>query len=200
MSTLEQAIQQNDLIADPHSGTCELAQFGGATREKGFLGVLVDTFDLGNRLGASVVGTVAGSAAARINLAAGDTIISVCGIGLFSAIALGEEISNHHPGEHVTLTWITPQGSSRFARVRLSREPDAGSRATHSGRGLAARGVAHFEPRDTRAPTPKPSGSRLVDSFRRGALRSTRRAASRRSARRSRPTRNSSRRESPSAR
>ncbi len=86
-----------------------------------FLGVLIDTFDLGDRLGASVVGTVANSAAARIGLAAGDTITSFSGIGLTSADSLRDEISTHVPGEHVNVTWLTPHGTAHLACVQLSR-------------------------------------------------------------------------------
>lgn len=90
---------------------------------KGFLGVLVDTLDHRELQGVRVVGTVAGSTAARIGLATGDTITSFGGMQPASAIALGNFVSTCHPGQHVDLTWTTPQGSAHFANVRLSREP-----------------------------------------------------------------------------
>lgn len=130
MSNLEHAIRHSDLNLGPRSRVCEPAsdrwQSGDAARIKGCLGVLVNTFDLAERPGATVVGTIAGSAAARVGLAAGDTITSVCGIGLSTAVALGEVISIFHPGEHVNLTWITPGGTAHFASVRLSRAPAPG--------------------------------------------------------------------------
>jgi hypothetical protein len=114
MSNLEHAIRHSDLNLGPRSRVCEPAsdqwQSGDAARIKGCLGVLVDTFDLAERPGATVVGTIAGSAAARVGLAAGDTITSVCGIGLSTAVALGKVISIYHAGEHVNLTWIAPGG------------------------------------------------------------------------------------------
>jgi S1-C subfamily serine protease len=91
------------------------------TRVNGFLGVLVDKLDLGIPQGVSVVGTVARSPAARIGLAAGDTITSIAGTGPSSAIALGKIISANRPGQHLDLTWTTPNGTAHYAKVRLSR-------------------------------------------------------------------------------
>jgi S1-C subfamily serine protease len=93
------------------------------SRTKGFLGVLVDTSDRRGVKGVPIVGTIAGSAAARVGLSTGDTISSISGVGLFTGAALGELISACLPGEHVTVAWVTPQGTGHFACVRLSHEP-----------------------------------------------------------------------------
>jgi len=90
---------------------------------KGFLGVIVGSFAPGRTMGVSVGGTFAGSAAARVGLAAGDTITSVGGTGLTSAASLRERISASESGEHVNVVWITPQGTGHVASARLSREP-----------------------------------------------------------------------------
>ncbi len=93
------------------------------SRAKGFLGVLVDTSGRGEVKGVPIVGTIASSAAARVGLSTGDTITSISGVGLFTGAALGEMISACLPGEHVTVAWVTPQGTGHFACVRLSLEP-----------------------------------------------------------------------------
>jgi hypothetical protein len=133
------------------------------SRTVGFLGVLVDALDFSARAGAAVVGSVAGSSAARVGLAAGDTITSVNGVGITTAKALGDALSMQRPGDHVTLTWVTPHKTAHVANVRLSRAPESKARIYRQERRLR-RSAPRSGPESARSTMP-PRGRRdLVTS------------------------------------
>lgn len=137
MSNVQHAVRQSGFAPGPlrsDAGSTGARRLPPASRIRGFLGVLVDSFDPRGSKGISVLGTFAGSAAARVGLAVGDTITSVDGIGLSSGASLGELISGSDPGEHVTVAWTTPQGTGHLACVRLSREPSKIRLATVTSR------------------------------------------------------------------
>ena len=126
MNKFEDAVKQSDLAHRPQKsnrGLMGARRSPNTSHTDGFLGVLVDRFGQRSVDGASVVGTIAGSAAARVGLGTGDTFTAVSGVGLVTGAPLGALISARDPGEHMTVTWITPQGTAHFASVRLSRDP-----------------------------------------------------------------------------
>jgi S1-C subfamily serine protease len=75
--------------------------------------------------GATVVGVVAGSAAAGAGLVAGDVITSLGGQSVDSAHALGAAMSQHHPGDKVSVTWTSQDGQTHTATVVLATGPAA---------------------------------------------------------------------------
>jgi S1-C subfamily serine protease len=126
MIDLKHFVRQTELLPRrlrSDDATRDVRRLPATSRSNGFLGVLIDTFDRRGSKGVPIVGAISGSAAARVGLAAGDSITSVGGVGLFTGAALRELISASLPGEHVTVAWVTPQGTGHFACVRLSREP-----------------------------------------------------------------------------
>jgi hypothetical protein len=128
MKSIQQLVRPNSVDREDHSssivGWISHRRADDHSSAAGFLGVFVDALDFAGTEGASVVGSVAGSSAARVGLAAGDTITSVNGIGIATANALGAVLSTQRPGDHVTLTWVTPYRTAHLAIIRLSRAPD----------------------------------------------------------------------------
>jgi len=73
--------------------------------------------------GVTVAGVVSGSPAAEAGLEAGDVITGVDGDAVTSASGLSDLIAVHHPGDSVTIHWITSAGSSKSAAVTLIHGP-----------------------------------------------------------------------------
>lgn len=92
----------------------------------GFLGVEIGSSAFGGPpSGATVAGVVAGSPAAQAGLAAGDVISSLDGETVTSASSLSTIMSQHHPGDKVTVTWTNSSGQSHSALVTLATGPAA---------------------------------------------------------------------------
>ena len=75
--------------------------------------------------GATVVGTVSGSAAAQAGLAAGDQITSVGGHTVSSSAEIASVLQQYHPGQKISLGWTDQSGQSHTATVTLTTGPAA---------------------------------------------------------------------------
>jgi S1-C subfamily serine protease len=73
--------------------------------------------------GASVAGTVSGSAAAQAGLAQGDVITSVAGRTITSATGVSAALAQHHPGDSISISWTDQTGQSHTATVQLGAGP-----------------------------------------------------------------------------
>ena len=73
--------------------------------------------------GATVAGVVSGGAAGSAGITAGDVITSVGGTPVASATALGATLQDYAPGDRVTVSWTTPQGTTGSATVTLGTGP-----------------------------------------------------------------------------
>ncbi len=107
------------------SGTASATVHIGATA---FLGIGVSSqsgLPGGTASGAQVAGIVAGTAAARAGITAGDTITGVAGKTVTSATDLRNEMTTLHPGQRVTVTWVSQSGQQQSASVVLGSGPAA---------------------------------------------------------------------------
>ncbi|MFI5068147.1 MAG: S1C family serine protease, partial [Streptosporangiales bacterium] len=75
--------------------------------------------------GATIVGTVAGSAAAQAGLAAGDQITSVGGHAVSSSPEIASVLQQYHPGQKISISWTDQSGQSHTATVTLTTGPAA---------------------------------------------------------------------------
>ena len=89
----------------------------GAT---GMLGVLIRS--QGSE-GALVEDVLSGGPAAGAGLAAGDVITGLGGTAVSSPTALTDLILEEHPGDHVTISWQTPEGGRQTATITLASGP-----------------------------------------------------------------------------
>jgi S1-C subfamily serine protease len=64
-----------------------------------------------------------GTAAAKTDLAAGDTITAVGGTTISSAGALSKAIATHQPGDRVTIGYTDADGAAHTATVTLLAGP-----------------------------------------------------------------------------
>ncbi len=87
----------------------------------GFLGVGVAASSSGN--GATVSSVAAGTPAAKAGLVAGDTITAVDGTAITGGTGLTTALHPHHPGDRVSLTWVSAAGASHTATVTLASGP-----------------------------------------------------------------------------
>ena len=101
----------------------------GAT---GFIGVEVSGANTGQGLpggsvstGAAVEGVVQGGPAAAAGIQAGDTIVSLNGKAVTSSTSLRNHLVIYHPGDHVTVHWLTPDGQGQSAQITLATGPAA---------------------------------------------------------------------------
>jgi S1-C subfamily serine protease len=100
----------------------------GAT---GFLGVEVESASnaaqqgVQTGSGAAVEGTLQGTPAASAGLSEGDVITSVDGHSVSSPSALQAALEEHHPGDKVTIGWMSESGQSQSASVTLANGPAA---------------------------------------------------------------------------
>jgi S1-C subfamily serine protease len=82
-----------------------------------FLGVqLADDF-------ATIAGVVDGSPAARLGLAAGDTVTSVDGTRVGTADQLRSAVGAHEPGDSITVDWSDTSGATHSGEVSLTTGP-----------------------------------------------------------------------------
>jgi S1-C subfamily serine protease len=73
--------------------------------------------------GASVAGTVTNGPAQEAGLAQGDVITSLGGTTITSANDLTNAMSQHHPGDKVSIGWTDTNGQTHTATVQLSSGP-----------------------------------------------------------------------------
>jgi S1-C subfamily serine protease len=84
-----------------------------------FLGVSVqDTAD-----GAGIAGVLSGGPAEQAGIAAGDVVTGIDGTTIGSADDLSSTLQGYDPGDRVTVTWTTADGTSQSATVTLATGP-----------------------------------------------------------------------------
>jgi S1-C subfamily serine protease len=92
----------------------------------GFLGVELASEAASGQFGSSgatISGTVDGSAAAQAGLAAGDTVNSINGQTVSSASGLSTAMESYKPGQQITIGWVDSSGQSHTATVTLGSGP-----------------------------------------------------------------------------
>jgi S1-C subfamily serine protease len=89
----------------------------------GFLGVGVTSTGVGN--GAEITQVAQNTPAASAGMVAGDVITSIDGTSISTATDVTTALAPHHPGDKVSITWITQSGSSMTASVTLASGPAA---------------------------------------------------------------------------
>src|SRR5699024_5836225 len=75
--------------------------------------------------GAVVAGVYEDTPAAEAGLAAGDTITAIGSTPITDGNSLSEAISDHEPGDTVSLTWTDTTGDNHTAEVTLTQGPAA---------------------------------------------------------------------------
>jgi len=73
--------------------------------------------------GTLVVGAICGGPAAAAGLTAGSVITSVNGTAIGAPQTVHNAIAKFHPGDSVSLTWVTPSGQHKTASVTLIQGP-----------------------------------------------------------------------------
>jgi S1-C subfamily serine protease len=73
--------------------------------------------------GTLVVGTICGGPAAAAGLTAGSVITSVNGTTIGAPPTVHNALAKSHPGDSVSLTWVTPSGQHKTASVTLTQGP-----------------------------------------------------------------------------
>jgi S1-C subfamily serine protease len=73
--------------------------------------------------GATIVRAVPGGPVAKAGLTAGDIITSLDGHSVTSSAQLSRLMITHHPGDHVTLGWMTASGHAHTSTVTLASGP-----------------------------------------------------------------------------
>jgi S1-C subfamily serine protease len=73
--------------------------------------------------GALIVGTICGSPAAAAGLTAGAVITAVNGQAVSSPDDLTGTLSRFHPGDTVSVTWVSPSGQQTTSRLHLAAGP-----------------------------------------------------------------------------
>jgi S1-C subfamily serine protease len=73
--------------------------------------------------GTLVVGTICGSPAAAAGLTAGSVITSVNGTTIGAPQTVHNALAKSHPGDSVSLTWVTPSGQHKTASMTLTQGP-----------------------------------------------------------------------------
>jgi S1-C subfamily serine protease len=73
--------------------------------------------------GTLVVGTICGSPAATAGLTAGSVITSVNGATIGAPQTVHNALAKSHPGDSVSLTWVTPSGQHKTASMTLTQGP-----------------------------------------------------------------------------
>jgi S1-C subfamily serine protease len=106
--------------ADKATGTVHVGQTA-------FLGVAVDLQQNQSggepASGATIVGVIRATPAARAGMVQGDTITSIGGHEIGAASDLQGVIERYHPGDKVTVTWTDQSGASHTASVTMVAGP-----------------------------------------------------------------------------
>ena len=90
----------------------------------GFIGVRIEPGQSSSP-GAPIRSAIGGMRAANSGIGAGDLIGELGNKTIGSATALTEALVPYHPGQRVTIGWITPQGLGRSATITLATGPAA---------------------------------------------------------------------------
>ena len=88
-----------------------------------FLGVELSAAPTQSGSGATVLGVLSGSPAAKAGLKAGDVIIAVNGRTASSATGLTDLMTQYRPGDKVTITWTDTAGKQHDTAVTLTPGP-----------------------------------------------------------------------------
>jgi S1-C subfamily serine protease len=88
-----------------------------------FLGVQIASSAVGDGTGATIVGALAGGAAANAGLGSGDVILLVAGHSVTSGSDLQSVIEGYHPGDKVTVVWQDQVGQTHSSVVTLTQGP-----------------------------------------------------------------------------
>jgi S1-C subfamily serine protease len=75
--------------------------------------------------GATVAGVISGSPAAAAGLTGGDVITGVGGHSISTPSGVQSALETHHPGDHVTISWMDQAGQTQTATVVLTTGPAA---------------------------------------------------------------------------
>jgi S1-C subfamily serine protease len=75
--------------------------------------------------GALIEGVVTGGPAAAAGIQGGDTIVSVNGKAVTSSSSLRNNLVIYHPGDKVTVKWVTQDGQTHSAQLTLATGPAA---------------------------------------------------------------------------
>jgi S1-C subfamily serine protease len=105
-----------------------LAGRGSATVHIGptaFIGVRIRTAPDSGPPGAPIEAAIGQSPAATAGIGPGDVIVELGNRSIDSATALTAALVPYHPGERVTVGWVTPQGVGRSATITLATGPAA---------------------------------------------------------------------------
>jgi S1-C subfamily serine protease len=110
------------------TGIADQIESGNATGAihigaSGFLGVELASEGTSSSSGATISGTVNGSAAEQTGLQAGDTITSINGQTVSNASALSTALEAYKPGQQVTIGWVDSSGQSHTATATLGSGP-----------------------------------------------------------------------------
>ena len=73
--------------------------------------------------GTLVLGTICGSPAASAGMTAGSVITGLNGKTVGSPSSLGSLIAKYHPGDSVSVTWVSPSGQHRSGTLALTAGP-----------------------------------------------------------------------------
>lgn len=79
----------------------------------------VDVLDSGSPPGARVARVESLSPAQAAGITQDDVVIELGTAAISSALGLGRELQRHHAGDRVSVSWLTPAGERRSARVSL---------------------------------------------------------------------------------
>ncbi|CAM2753767.1 serine protease [Mycobacterium intermedium] len=78
-----------------------------------------------NGSGARVQRVVGSAPAASIGISVGDVITSIDGVSINSATAMSDALTPHHPGDTISISFITRSGVQRTESVTLAEGPPA---------------------------------------------------------------------------
>ena len=73
--------------------------------------------------GTLVIGTICGSPAATAGLTAGSVVTGVNGQAVGSPQSLATIMATLHPGDTVSVTWVTPSGQHKTGNLALTAGP-----------------------------------------------------------------------------
>jgi S1-C subfamily serine protease len=73
--------------------------------------------------GAGIAGVLSGGPAEQAGIAAGDVVTAIGGTTISSADDLSSTLQGYDPGDKVTVTWTTADGSSQSATITLASGP-----------------------------------------------------------------------------
>jgi S1-C subfamily serine protease len=73
--------------------------------------------------GTLVLGTICGSPAASAGMTAGSVITGLNGKAVGSPSSLGSLIAKYHPGDSVSVTWVSPSGQHKSGTLALTAGP-----------------------------------------------------------------------------